>query len=67
MLEAYAAYEAQVGVLPLPDGYDSVAQVSINSLAKQGNYLRNLMPAVIAAFLLLLIVLVRLIWRFVRR
>jgi arylsulfatase/uncharacterized sulfatase len=34
MLEAYAAYEEEVGVLPLPAGYSAAAQVAINTNAK---------------------------------
>ena len=35
MLAQYATYETQMGVLPLPPGYDVQKQVAINSMLKQ--------------------------------
>ena len=35
MLAQYATYEKQMGVLPLPPGYDVQKQVAINSMLKQ--------------------------------
>lgn len=60
MQKAYAAYEARVGVAPLPEGYTTDRQLAGNALAKQGPAILRLAALVLA---LLLGVAGLVIWR----
>jgi hypothetical protein len=45
MLADYAAYEAQVGVAPVPEGYNMQRQLTANVLARQAPLLAALAGA----------------------
>ena len=63
LLAAYAIYERDHGVLPMPDGYDSAQQIGINMMGKLGAYYRwHLIAFAIVALLILIAILRFLIW-----
>lgn len=63
MLSEYALYEAKMGVLPLPPGYNVQQQVAINVINKQ----IKAYWWVLVAFALLVVAVVALGWRLLRR
>ena len=63
MLADYAAYEARVGVAPVPEGYDMQRQLAANVLARQA-------PTLLAAAGIALLAMAGagvLLWRRLRR
>ena len=63
LLADYAAYAARVGVLEMPEGYDSSEQITANTLAK----LRKQYGWVMIVIGLIFLVLLYALWRVIRR
>jgi arylsulfatase A-like enzyme len=61
MLQAYSRYEEDAGVLPLPEDYSLVRQVTINALLFF--YLPRYLPQIIAGIVLLVVLLCVLVYR----
>lgn len=54
LLAEYAAYSARVGVLEVPEGYDSIAEVTRHTLARQrAQYMPYIIGAVVAVIALI--------------
>lgn len=67
LLAEYAEYSARVGVLEVPEGYDSIAEVTRHTLARQQAQYRPLIIGGGAAVLALVAVLILLLGRRKRR
>lgn len=67
MLAEYQAYSTRVGVLEVPEGYDSLKEITRNTLARQFKAYWMQLVVLLAVTLGLLWVTVRLLLRIVRR
>ena len=67
LLQAYQAYSKRVGVLEVPEGYDSVKVLTRNTMARQLKAYWPQLAVLIGIVLLILWLLVRLVLRLVRR
>lgn len=67
MLAEYQAYSTRVGVLEVPEGYDSLKEITRNTLARQFKAYWMQLVVLLAVTLGLLWVTVRLLLRLVRR
>ena len=67
MLDEYAAYSKRVGVLEIPEGYDSLKEISRNTVARQLKAYWLQLVVILAVLCLILWFLGRLVFRLFRR
>ena len=67
LLEEYGAYSNRVGVLEVPEGYDSLKEITRNTLARQFKAYWMQLVVLLAVVIGLLWFFVRLVLRLVRR
>lgn len=67
LLEEYGAYSNRVGVLEVPEGYDSLKEITRNTLARQFKAYWMQLVVLLAVVIGLLWLFVRLVLRLVRR